>query len=418
MRTLLLGTLALWRRRPGLGAPAALAALVLPLMPAYLALRVFLPLWRGEHPRHVDFSFYYEAAGRFLADPLALYPGPTGFIYPPPAVLLYAPFQAFGPVTAAAVMTVLNAALAVLAVRLALRLYARWQGEPAPASRATAYVLGMASGPVFQNLRFAQANVLVLLSGLAFLLWLERRPVVAGLVLAGGFWFKLYPLVLAPLTLRASGWVRAALAAGLLGLPVLLLPVVPAELYREYVFELLPHWSGATCANIMNESVMGVLVRAGTSVEAAISLPATVQLVEVPPVIAAVNGVLAVVLIGGLVGGVFVWRLPAPVAGVALLAAVPVLTSLGWEHTYVLALPLLLFAALAAQERGPVARGMVGGCWFALLAPMPPGRALGLIVDAVPRPLFDLYMARYLLATLLALGLVVAWAWRPNSARG
>ncbi|MDX1532397.1 MAG: glycosyltransferase 87 family protein, partial [Rhodothermales bacterium] len=161
MRSSLSEVFALWRSRPALGVLGVLAAVALPFVPVYLTLRVLLPVWRGDVPGHVDFSVYYDAAGRFLADPLSLYPAVTGFLYPPPAVLAYVPFRALGLTAAAATMTLLNAVLAVLVVRLALRLYARWRGEPAAPLRATAYLLGLASGPVFQSLRFAQASVVV-----------------------------------------------------------------------------------------------------------------------------------------------------------------------------------------------------------------------------------------------------------------
>ena len=103
--------------------------------------------------------------------------------------------------------------------------------------RASLLLIGFATAPVFHNLKYGQVNVLVLAIGLGFL-WLLRkdRPFAAALVLSVGFWLKLYPLALVLLGLRRGWAARGALGllVGIVAVPLVLLPIVPAELYRQY----------------------------------------------------------------------------------------------------------------------------------------------------------------------------------------
>lgn len=411
--------LALWKRYPSIGVLAALSVVLIPVSLAWTTMRVYVPVVTGEMWFITDFSFYYEGAERFLRDPLALYPDPFfGYMYPPPSVLLFLPLLAL-PVPASFLVSVVGIALlSVLCIELTLRLYEEGRGERLGGPlRASLLLIGMATAPVFHNLKYGQVNVFVLAIGLGFL-WLLRkdRPFAAALVLSVGFWLKLYPLALVLLGLR-RGWIaRGALGllVGIVVVPLVLLPVVPAELYRQYAFDLLPYWSGVTNMHALNQSIAGVLEH--------VQLPITDYLrshdTPIGPLAQAVNTAAVVGLFGGLYAGYFLGRLRLDVVGVGVLAVLPVVSALGWEHTYVLALPLYLYVLLEARRRGPVARGLVAAAVLVFMLPKPPEEVMVWTFSHWPRAVVDVFYARFLIVTLVLIGMAAAWLWtrRPETA--
>lgn len=417
--------LALWKRYPSIGVLAALSVMLIPASLVWTTARVYVPVITGEMWFVTDFSFYYEAAERFLRDPLSLYPDPFGFMYPPPSVVLFLPLLAL-PVPASFLVSVVGiAVLAVLCIELTLRFYEEGRGERLGwPLRASLLLIGFATAPVFHNLKYGQVNVLVLAIGLGFL-WLLRkdRPFAAALVLSVGFWLKLYPLALVLLGLRRGWAARGALGllVGIVAVPLVLLPIVPAELYRQYTFDLLPYWSGVTNMHALNQSLTGVLEH--------VRLPITDYLrshdTPIGAVAQAVNTTAVVGLFGGLYAGYFLGRLRVDVVGVAVLAVLPVVSALGWEHTYVLALPLYLYVLLEARHRGPVARVLVTLAVLAFMLPKPPEEVMVWTFAHWPRAVVDVFYARFLIATLALLGAAVAWLWtrrepeprRPETAR-
>jgi hypothetical protein len=252
--------------------------------------------------------------------------------------------------------------------------------------------------------------VFVLAIGLGFLWLLQKdRPFAAALVLSVGFWLKLYPLALALLGLR-RGWIRGGtlgLAVGLVVVPVVLLPVVPAELYRQYAFDLVPYWAEVTNMHALNQSITGVLER--------MALPLTDYLrshdTPIGAVTHTVNVAATVGLLGALYGAYFLRRVRFDLVGVGVLAVLPVISALGWEHTYVLALPLYLYALLEAQRRGPAARWLAAFAVFVFMIPKPPEEVMIWTFEHWPRAVVDVFYARFLVVTLLLLGAAVVWLW-------
>ena len=401
--------LATWKRYPFIGLLAALSVALIPASLAWTTARVYVPVVTGAMPFVTDFSFYYEAAERFVRDALALYPNPFGFMYPPLSVLLFLPLLAL-PVPASFLVSVVGiAVLAAVCVELTIRLYERARDERIGTPlRVTLLLIGFATAPVFHNLKYGQVNVLVLFLGLVFLWLLQRdRPLAAALVLSVGFWLKLYPLALCLIGLRRGWAARGAvgLVLGIVVAPLVLLPFVPAELYRQYVFDLLPYWSGVTNTHALNQSITGVLEH--------VQLPLdTYLLSRDTPVGGFANAVNAVVLLGGLgglYGAYFLGRLRYEVVGVAVLAVLPVVSALGWEHTYVLALPLYLYALLEVRDRGPAAQAFVALGVLVFMIPKPPEPQMIWTFAHWPRLLVDVFYARFLIVTLVLLGVVPVW---------
>ncbi len=373
--------------------------------------RVYVPVVTGEMPFITDFSFYYEAAERFLRGE-ALYPDPFGYMYPPLSVLLFLPLVVLPQPASFLASTVGIAVLAAVCVELTIRLYEAGRGERIGASlRVSLLLVGLATAPVFQNLKYGQVNVLVLLIGLGFLWLLQRdRPLGAALVLSVGFWLKLYPLALCLLGLRRGWAARGAvgLGLGLVVAPLVALPFVPAELYRQYAFDLVPYWADVTNMHALNQSIPGVLTH--------LQLPLDTYLLSrdtpVAAVVKAVTLASTVALFGGLYAAYFLGRLRFDVVGVAVLAVLPVVSSLGWEHTYVLTLPLTLYVVLEARRRGPSSQALVALAVFVWMVPKPPEAVMVWTFAHWPRALADVFYARFLLLTLAFLGVATVWLWR------
>lgn len=425
MLALFRSVLQLWRERPALGVPAALAAVLVPAGLAYNALAVYFPVLRGDLYAPVDFWYYYTATERVLAEPLNLYPDPFHFMYPPASVGFFLPLLAFPLPVASVVLAVLAYVAAVAAVLLFLRLVEAVRGEEIPpAWKASLLLVALASGATFQNLKFGQVNTFVLLAGIGFLWLAERRHWrAAGAALALGFWLKLYPIILLPLgapALRrwAGGEARRAavgIAAGLLavgvGLPLVLLPVVDLALYSQYFLDILPVVSQLAVPNVLNESIVGVGLRAVSDLEAFVQVGGSVG---PPGWLVAVQRGLAVALFGVAFGGYALGRLDRAAAGALVLAVLPMVTMLGWEYTYALALPLVLLVLWEAQRRPAWTRALVAAAVLPLFLPKLPESVLPLTL-AWPRPLPDLFHARFLLITLALWATLAAWAWRREA---
>src|SRR5690606_4514015 len=118
-----------WREVPHLGVPAALGALAVLLLPGYLYVRQYRHVLAEPDGFVYDFSFFYQAGQRFLADPAALY-ADVQYLYPPPSVVPFLTTVALPQWAAYLAWNAGVVALAVVCFRRVLRLYARPEAEP------------------------------------------------------------------------------------------------------------------------------------------------------------------------------------------------------------------------------------------------------------------------------------------------
>jgi len=402
-----------WLAMPHIGIPALVGAGATVLLPPYLYVRQFRHVVGSGDSFIYDFSFFYQAAQRFVADPTTLYADPL-FVYPPPSVLSFLPALLFSQPVAYLLWNAVVVGLTIVSLRMTLRLYTRSGAPVVPAPLAVGVVLaGLGSGPVFQNLKYGQVNVLVLLAVLAFLTTLRTdRPLQAALALCAGFWLKLYPLVLLPLAwgVRRAGRFGAGMALGLVGAPLLLLPVIPGALYAEFFAERVPLWAGITSQGALNASLAGVLTRLTLPPEAALR---AVE-VAVPAWVSLAGAVATAVAFGGVAALHAMGRLRRETAGLIGLALIPVCSTLGWEHVYLLALPLAGFALLDARGRSRTARILTCVATLMLMMPRPPISMLTVLTEHAPRLAVDLLNARCLLATLALAAAVAVWSRQPR----
>ena len=397
------------RRVTPLVAVGLVAVPLLLVVPAYLYRATFSRLFAGEVEYAGDFLFYFEGTQRFLADPATLYAG-SDFLYPPPSLLLFVPLVQLPVAWGYTVLALLNAVALVAGVRLFIHLHERSSGARMDGwSRGALFAVAFVSAPFFQTVKMGQVNGLVLLAGLAFLVLLPRRPMVAAGVLTLGFWLKLYPLVLAVLGLLNVRRGRLALgfALGLLVFPLLLLPLFSTGLYADYAGFVV---SSGNLSNVaaMNQGLPAVLTRLTLPLEAFTTYTGH-SIGFFPRVVTIAVGLGAgLALVGAYVRG----RLSLAEAGVGLLALLPLVSVLGWEHTYILALPLvwwMLLEAASASKRVQVT-AVIGALVF--FVPKPPESVVAALLENAPRLLSDLLHARFLIVTLGFLGALLFLAWR------
>ena len=392
-----------WRRDPFVGAVGVVSVLGALAMGPYLWVRKLRHVAAEPGEFIWDFSYFYRAAERFAADPLTLYADPEYF-YPPLSVLAFLPWLVFPEAVAYHLAVLADFVLMGVCGVLAVRLWERHAGTVTLGARWAAVLFVLASAPTFQTLKYGQVGPLVLLSGLVALWWVGQKPVGAALALAAGFWLKLYPLALAPLGLMRAGRVRfaAALAAGLVLVPLLFLPLAPPSIYAEYVGERTERIGGTTWTYALNQSFPSALERALRPAEAALNnrSPATVR-----PGVQRATAALGVLLLGAVFWAALRGAIGTPLAGFFVLALLPFLSNFGWEHSYVLALPLVQAAFLeASRGRGRLVAGLAVVCF---LFPMLPRVVLEAFVGAGWRPWQDLWFVRFPIVASLAAGLLV-----------
>lgn len=303
-----------------------------------------------------DFSIYYKAAADFGQDPSLLYkmnvPGFDQYLYPPPSILLFYGFSLMPLPTAYLVFIVLMYACLVAGLFVA-RSLCRDAGLRWSLWEFTAFFfLALASAPAFHNIGLGQVNSLVLLLSLLFLYLLNRqRPVAAGIVLSIAIWIKLYPalLLLAALNKKNRKAIISCAAMGVL-IPVLFLPFIPLPLYEAFLAKFL-EITKYTSGHIINQSLTAFLFRFGLPPERIFLWP---NIFETTAWIKLLNLLLLAALL------VVSWlRFRADSArsrlllGAILLSASALFSNLGWGHTYLLSLPLLMVSF-------PLLRRMIG----------------------------------------------------------
>jgi alpha-1,2-mannosyltransferase len=221
-------------------------------------------IWlRPPAQRLSDLHIYYGAAqavndGRPLYDYVAENGGP--FTYPPFAVLLFRPL-ALLPEGALQVLwlAVTCAAVAVLAVAVGRGLSA---SRLAVAAMACALLV---SAPVQSNLRFGQVSIFVVLLALVDAMGMIPRRytgILVGLAAA----IKLTPLLFVVYFLLARRYKDAARAAGAFAACALLgAALLPEDSWRYWTGTMLQTSRIGNLASLGNQSVQGMLMRAGLS---------------------------------------------------------------------------------------------------------------------------------------------------------
>lgn len=365
-----------------------------------LVTAVLVPLLGNPNALQTDFHYYYDAARRFSADASRLYMFSddviAGFAYPPPAILPFLLLSKLRLGTAFLAITVASYAALVVAVRQWVG-YLRRQGIPADRNTQIAVTLiVLALGPAYLNAIFGQVNAFVLASAVAFVAFADVVPMLGGTLLALGAWLKLYPALL----LWVGTWDRRAwraigyaIAAAIVVAAISLL-WVPIDAYQTFATFVLSSRSGKTAIHITNQSLVAFLERFRYDPYLFLNWTGQ-QAVTISREVSAINfGLLGV-------STVLLTKMPRSPHRVAhsvatLMALVAICAPLGWGHTYVMVLPLVVLRLIALRTAGPVVAALTAAAVIALM--IPAGRHLP--IDAFPAWVQNIVYSRYLLATM------------------
>lgn len=378
-----------------------------------LATAVLLPLWRNPLVLQTDFHYYYDAAVRFRGDPSRLYL-PTddviaGFAYPPPAIAPFVWLARLPLGQALALFTIASYAIVLAAIALWIR-YLGHQGRKMDGRAIAAVtVIALALGPTYMNAVFGQVNGFVLFCSVAFITLTGSRPVVAGMLLASGAWLKIYPALIVMTGLwNRRAWRPIAYAAitGAL-IVVVFLPVAPWQVYEQFALDVLPARFDKTALHITNQSLVAFLERFSVPPERFLNWTGE-QAIASRAMIRAANWLTGIAIV------VCLWRravlgprLESVDSAAGLIALAAVIAPLGWGHTFVLVLPLVILHLASLRDATTLTAVTIGVCVVALM--IPAGRRFS-VVEQLPAWMQNLAYSRYLFATLILIALPTAVA--------
>lgn len=376
----------------------ACASAVLLLYEAWTLIgSVLRPLLANPHVLQTDFHYYYDAAVRFSGDRSQLYRATddviAGFAYPPPAIVPFLWLARWPLGTALLAFTILSYLMMAVAAQQWLK-YLRAGGAAVDRPSAIMLLLVVfALGPTYMNAVFGQVNAFVLASAVAFVRLAPAAAIEAGFVLALGAWLKIYPALMAVTAIwDRSTWkaIGYALLSGL-AIAIVLLPIVPWQSYRDFVTIVLGARADKTAIHIANQSLVAFLERFRFPSEMFINWTGR-EAVTVSTVSSVVNWLFALVTVAVL----SIRRAPAAMKAASLMALIAVIAPLGWGHTYVMVLPLVLWQLARLPHASPAAAAIMAAAVAALMIPA----TRHLPIDFAPDWLENIMYSRYLLATV------------------
>ena len=385
-----------------------------------LGTAVVLPLLTNPNALQTDFHYYYDAALRFRADPSLLYllsdDVIAGFAYPPPAIL---PFVALSylPLGKALLWMTIGSYVAVVVSMTLWIHHLNCRGVAVNARTALAAgLIAIALGPTYSNAVFGQVNAFVLLCGVGFVTMGPRFPAAGGGLLSIGIWLKIYPVLMVAIGLwNRSAWRRIAYAAGAAGLIVLIaLPIVPPGAYQTFWSEVLPARFDKTAVHISNQSLIAFAERFAMPPERFLNWTGE-QAITAGAATRSFNWAFGVAVIA------LLWRrakrgarVEAVDSAAAVMALAAVIAPLGWGHTFVLVLPLVILHLVSLRDARPMHVVIVGCCVAAMM--IPAGRRFWFI-EQLPAWAQNVAYSRYLLATLVLMALPPVVASLTDSRR-
>jgi hypothetical protein len=266
------------------------------------------------------------------------------------------------------------------------------------ATAIAAALVAFAIGPTYMNAVFGQVNAFVLASAVAFVRLAPVAAMEAGVLLALGTWLKIYPAFLAVIglwdrrTWKAIGW---TIAFGIL-IALVLLPVVSPATYRTFLFDVLARRIDKTAIQITNQSLVAFIERFRFAPDFYIYWTGQ-EAVTVSTLATTINlafAALATVLLA-------IVRIPQEHKAAALMALIAVIAPLGWGHTYVMVLPLVMLQVITMRNASAIVAALTTVCVLAFVVPA--GRRLP--IDFMPNWLENIVYSRYLLATMLLIAI-------------
>jgi len=364
---------------------------------------VLRPLIANPLALQTDFHYYYDAAVRFSEQRARLYlPGDdviAGFAYPPPAILPFMWLSGWPLGTALLAFTIASYLVLFVALQQWIGCLKRHGFSIDRRTTIALMLIAFALGPTYMNAIFGQVNAFVLACAVAFVSLAPTTTLEAALVLAIGTWLKVYPIMLAAIglwdrrTWRALGWSIVAAIA----IAIVVMAIVPPQAFRSFFVDVLPSRIDKTAIHISNQSLVAFIERfrypslqfLNWTGEQAVTVSVAVRVLNL---MAAGAAVLALWLRAR--EGARALVLNAAI----LMALIAMVAPLGWGHTYMMVLPLVMLQLIAMREARPIVAMAIFFCVAALMVPA--GRRFA-FVEGSPDWLLNLIYSRYLLATLV-----------------
>jgi len=317
----------------------------------------------------------------------------AGFAYPPPAIVPFIWLSKWPLGTALLVFTITSYLVLFISLRQWIA-YLKRSGMNVDRNTTIAILLiAFAAGPTYMNAVFGQVNAFVLAAAVAFVCLAPTKVFEAALLLALGIWLKIYPIVLAAIALwdrrtrLALAWSAAALAA----IGLLTMAIVPYREFASFFLEVLPARADKTAIHIVNQSLVAFLERFHHAPELFLNWTGH-EAVTVSRLLRIANAGFAAIAVA------LMWRRPHSGAlnTARLLALIAVIAPLGWGHTYMMVLPLIVYQLIAMKD---APRLTAVAIFLSVLAFMvPAGRHLP--IDSAPDWLENVVYSRYLIAAI------------------
>jgi hypothetical protein len=383
---------------------------------------------------------YHDAAKRALQDPLALYEkgdrtyqtGST-FNYPPPAIVPFMLAAPLGYGVSFAISSLLSLC-ASLAITFVSVLFVRDRTPPPCTRHTTAIALATWAVfvPVWQDAKHGQVNAIVALMCLLYVLWIhQRRPMLAAAAVTIGFWLKLYSILIllpvAVILLQQCAVTRAradlSMLVRALAYPIvcialtviLLMPLLPWSLYVQYALVEFPSLSGYTGLNPFNQSLAGFMARAiamgsNYSNNGFLYMPLFVK-----------GASMAALVLTVCVTGAYAWRVRSMETVQVLfifMAMIPVISTYGWEYTYIFVLPLLVHTVMqGSTHSASLSIVILLGTSMVLFAIPKPSEEMLVRLEtmSLSPTILHIFFSRFLIATLLLIITSVMCTRRSNT---
>ncbi len=370
-----------------------------------------------------DFKPYMLGVSNFLNNPSQLYYHPPElemgwYLYPPPSVFLFLPYSipAF---ETGQFLFIISGFIAFLAslflfIKILKRRFNCFKTDMFTFFTLMFYSLAFA--PLFQTLRVAQINTIVLFFCVLFLFYFQKdKYFKAGLILSIAFWLKIYPFLLALLFFRSKESFKYGLAgflSGIVLIPLLFSPFLPLSVYFQYFSEYMPMFSNLphTIAP-MNQSFMSFLMMfriepAHYSDWIMLKYPDSVKILNY----------CFMVLITLPVFYFYIKKRIDYISSFSVLILIPVMSSLtGWEHTYVLAFPLLVLFFYGINIDSILKYAFVFVILIIFLVPKPPDSIISALSDKIAQPFQVIIYMRFLIASIASIVLIIFLLFNEKS---
>ncbi len=372
---------------------------------AWIINNTFIPIINGEIKG--DYTHYYNAFNVLISDASSLYLSkyeklsPT-FIYPPPSIVLLSPIFIFGYVPGFFLISILSFLAYIFSIYLFFQLFQDKFTFKSLDWKFHIFIILISLAPLVQNIKSGQINSFILLiSALSLFYHKKNNTKLSAFFLILGFWFKIYPIILLPFLLNKDNYKEYIIYSiiYIFSIPILLMYIIPINLYSEYFFTLVPRISEVLIIGSFNQSLSAFLMR--------LNLPTTSiynwEYLIIPSSIRIFNLFLMIVSYCLLYYIYLKKLLKKEIIWGFLLTFSCIFTPIGWEYTYVLATLLLFCVLYDFQSYSKLGKIFSIVLIVSLLIPKLPDEMIIYTVNTFPNFLNVIFYNRFILSFFLFL---------------